>query len=337
MADRKLIRLLPPLLFAVALALLPVLAEAAGRGYLIGVSTNVLIFAIAASSLNLILGYGGMVSLGHAAFFGSGAYVVGILAHHAMWGAPLMVWPFHIGGTESAFIAWPLAILVSALLALVIGAISLRTSGLYFIMITLAFAQMLFFFFIALNEYGGEDGMSLWNRSHAGPLDLNDNTQFFYLVLAFTLALLFLKHRLVNSRFGVVLTGIRDNPRRMRALGYPVRRYQLAAFTLAGAVAGLAGALIANQTEFVSPTFLHWTRSGEILIMVVLGGMGTLFGPLLGAAAFLLLEETLADLTEHWMIIFGPLLLLVVLFARGGLWSLVERLRAALGGGGERR
>ena len=309
-------------LLVLALGLAP-LASAAGLDYFVGIATRILIFGLAALSLNLILGFGGMVSFGHAAFFGTGAYVVGILSHHATLGEPLITWPVTIGGTESALIAWPLAMLVSALLALVIGLLSLRTSGLYFIMITLAFAQMLYFFAVSLEAYGGDDGLSLWSRSSLGPLDLSDDTQFYYLVLALVLLFLYLKHRLVNARFGVALQGMRDNERRMAAIGFPILRYKLAAFVIAGAVAGLAGALIANQTEFVSPAFLDWPRSGEFLVIVILGGMGTLHGPLIGALAFLLLEEFLSDWTEHWMIVLGPLLVLVVLFARQGLWGLM--------------
>ena len=309
----------------VLLLVLPPLAGALGQDFVVGVATRVLIFALVALSLNLILGYGGMVSFGHAAFFGAGAYVVAILAQHATTGEPLITWPVVIQGTDSAWIAWPAAMAVSALLAAVIGAVSLRTSGLYFIMITLAFAQMLFFFFISLQAYGGEDGISLFKRSALPLLDLAKDIQFYYLVLAILLLALFLQARLVAARFGRVLMGARDNERRMQALGFPTFRYKLIGFVIAGALAGLAGALIANQTEFVSPSFLSWQRSGEILVIVILGGMGRLYGPVAGAVAFLLLEELLSAWTEHWMIVLGPILILVVLFARGGLWSLIER------------
>jgi branched-chain amino acid transport system permease protein len=311
----------------VVLLIMPALAQGLDMAYAIGIATRILIFALVGLSLNLILGYGGMVSFGHAAFFGAGAYVVAILAQHATYGEPLITWPVTIPGTDSALIAWPLAMAASAFLAFLIGVVSLRTSGIYFIMITLAFAQMIYFFFISLSAYGGEDGISLFARSAAGPLDLADDTQFYYLVLAILLLALFLKRRLVASRFGWVLTGSRDNDRRMRALGFPTTRYRLTAFVIAGAVAGLAGALIANQTEFVSPAFMDWQRSGEILVIVILGGMGRLYGPVAGAVAFLLLEEVLSAWTEHWMIVLGPILVLVVLFARGGLWGMIERPR----------
>ena len=320
-------RLLPFACLAAAL-LLPFLFAAAGLDWVTGIATRVLIFALAGVSLNLILGYGGMVSFGHAAFFGTGAYVVGILSQHAAYGEPLISWPLELAGTDSALIAWPAAMLAAGLLALIVGALSLRTSGLYFIMITLAFAQMVYFFFVSLETYGGDDGLSMWARSSAGPLDLDDDRQFYFLVLLLLAGVLFLKGRLIEARFGRVLQGIRDNERRMQALGFPTLRYKLVAFTISGALAGLAGALIANQTEFVSPAFLDWPRSGEIIVIVVLGGMGRLYGPVAGAAVFLLLEELLSAWTEHWMIILGPILVLVVLYARQGVWGALQPLFA---------
>jgi len=312
----------------VAALVLPFLVELMGIDYAVGIATRVLIFALVGLSLNLILGYGGMVSFGHAAFFGVGAYVVAILSHHAAYGEALVSWPVELAGSDNAFVVFPLAMVTAGLVALPIGAICLRTTGLYFIMITLAFAQMLYFFFVSLETYGGDDGLSLLGRSSAGPLDLSDDRQFYYLALALLLVFLFLKHRLIGSRFGRVLRGIRDNERRMQAIGFATYRYKLTAFVISGALAGLAGALIANQTEFVSPSFLDWHRSGEILIVVILGGMGSLFGPLLGAAAFLLLEEFLSQWTEHWMILFGPALIVIVLFARRGLWGLIAGAKA---------
>ncbi len=310
----------------IALALaLPPLATVLGAGYTVSLATRILIYGLVGVSLNLILGYGGMVSFGHAAFFGAGAYVVGILGHHAFVGEPLLGWPLAVAGTESAWVAWPAAMLVAALLALAIGAVSLRTDGLYFIMITLAFAQMLFYVAVSLPQYGGEDGLSLWNRSRLWPLDLGQDVQFYYLVLALLLTTLRLVEHLIGSRFGRVLRGIRDNERRMRALGFPTYRYKLTAFVLSGALAGLAGALVANQTEFVSPSFLSWHRSGEIFVIVLLGGMGTLFGPVAGSLTYLLLQEYLSRWTEHWMLLLGPVLLLVALYARRGIWGLVDR------------
>ncbi len=316
MVDRKYATLL--LLFFLVL---PFVAEALGYGYVTGIATRILILGIAASSLNFILGFGGMVSFGHAAFLGAGAYIVGILSFHATLGSPISLGFFQWSATEEALIAWPLAMLVSGVLALLIGAICLRTSGIYFIMITLAFAQMLFFLFISFRDYGGEDGLSLWSRSTLPALDLTDDRQFYYLTLALTALVVLFLGRVVRSRFGMVLKGARDNEQRMLALGFPVYRYKLVAFTLAGAIGGLSGALMANHTEFISPGLLSWHLSGELLVIVILGGIGSLLGPILGALAYIALEEVLSAWTTHWMIFLGPLLIFIVLFARSGLWG----------------
>ena len=305
------------------LVLLPQLAALAGEPYLVSLFSRILIYALAAASLDLILGYGGLVSLGHAAFFGIGAYAVGILAHHNFEESVLMTWPLLLPGSNNALVAWPVAILVSALLAAIIGALSLRTSGMHFIMITLAFAQMLFYFFVSLEAYGGDDGLTLFSRNTLSGFDLGDDVQFYYVCLVLLSAFLFLAGRLVESRFGMVIRGCRESEKRMQSLGFPTYRYKLLCFVIAGAAAGLAGALIANQVEYVSPGLMHWTRSGVILVMVLLGGSGTLYGPVLGAAAFLLLEEVLSIYTEHWMVYFGPVLILVVLFARHGLYGIL--------------
>jgi branched-chain amino acid transport system permease protein len=229
-------------------------------------------------------------------------------------------------GCQSAWIAWPAAMMVSAVAAAAIGAISLRTSGVYFIMITLAFAQMLFYFFSSLEAYGGDDGMALWARNHfSGLIDISQPVVFYYLVVVILLVALYGMRRLVFSHFGVVIQGIRENERRMRSIGFPTYRYKWVCFVIAGAVAGLAGALLANQSKYISPALMHWTRSGDILIMVILGGMGSLVGPVLGAACLLLAEEILSEYTEHWMIILGPLLIGVVLFAKGGLYGVIKR------------
>ncbi len=308
---------------ALLLVLLPLLASLAGEPYLVSLFSRILIYALAAASLDLILGYGGLVSLGHAAFFGIGAYVVGILSFHDFEESALLAWPFLIPGSDSALVAWPAAVFIAALLAVFVGALSLRTSGMHFIMITLAFAQMLYFFFVALEGYGGDDGLSLFSRNTLPALDLGDDTQFYYVCLALLFAFLYLSARLVASPFGMVIRGCRENEKRMQSLGFPTFRYKLLCFVIAGAAAGLAGALNANQVEYVSPGLMHWTRSGIILIMVILGGSGTLYGPVLGAAAFLLLEEVLSIYTEHWMLYFGPALILVVLFARHGLYGVL--------------
>lgn len=314
-----------------ALALvLPPLAIMLGEPFMVTLSSRILIYAIAAVSLDLILGFGAMVSLGHAAFFGVGAYVVGILAFHAAEGLPLADGWLSLPGTNNALVSWPLAVIVSALVATIIGALSLRTSGIYFIMITLAFAQMLFYLFDSLETYGGDDGLSIWSRNELFGLDLANDTTFYYVCLAALTTFLVVCQRLVNSRFGMVIRGCAQNERRMRALGFPTFRYKLLCFAIAGAGAGLAGALIANQTEYVSPALLHWTRSGELIVMVILGGMGTLIGPVLGAAALLLAEDFLAIYTEYWQLFLGPFLILVVLTTRRGVYGMIA-------GSGEKR
>ncbi len=306
------VRALVVALVIAALILVPVYTLATGKGFLLTLFTRIVILAIAALSLNLILGYGGMVSFGHAAYLGIGGYVIGILA---------------AGGVTSGFVQWPVALMVSALFALVIGALCLRTRGVYFIMITLAFAQMIYYVASGLDQFGGDDGLTIYSRSRFVGIDLSDKVQFYYLCLALLLATLYGLHRLVNSRFGRVIEGARSNERRMRAIGFATYRYRLACFVIAGTLCGLAGALIANHTDFVSPSMMHWTRSGDLIVMVVLGGMGSLFGPLVGAVALLVLEEVLSRVTEYWQIILGPLLLLVVLFARGGIDGLLTGAR----------
>jgi branched-chain amino acid transport system permease protein len=291
-----------------ALAAVPPLALALGEPFYLDLFRRIMIFAIAAVSLNLILGYGGMVSFGHAAYLGVGAYAVGILAHH---------------GIENGFLQFAVAIVASAAVALVIGAVSIRTSGVYFIMITLAFTQMLFYLGISLEEYGGDDGMRLAARSRFLGLDLGSPTPFYYFVLAVLAGFLYLVHRLVNSRFGMVIRATKSNEARTRAIGLAPYRYKLVAFVIAGAMCGVAGALLVNQTAYLTPEFMNWTRSGEIMFMVILGGIATLLGPVLGAAALLLLEDVLAAWTVHWQIILGPILVLVVLFTRRGLAGLL--------------
>ena len=291
-----------------ALALVPLAAAALNQPFYLDHFRRIMIFAIAALSLDLILGYGGMVSFGHAAYLGVGAYAVGVLTHH---------------GVQNGLVQWGLAIVASAVVALAIGAVSIRTSGVYFIMITLAFTQMLYYLGISIEEYGGDDGMRLATRSQFGGLvDLRDATTFYYVVLAVLVLCLFLGHRLVNSRFGMVVRAARSNEARARAIGLAPYRYKLVAFVMAGAMCGLAGALLVNHTEYLTPEFMHWTRSGEIMFMVILGGMGTLAGPVIGAVVLLLLEDLLSGWTVHWQIILGPFLVLVVLFAKGGLFGL---------------
>jgi len=304
--------ILAALLFA-ALLLLPLYAQFANDRFVLTLFTRIIILAMAAVSLNLILGFGGMMSFGHAAYLGIGGYAVGILAFE---------------GVPSGFVQWPVALAASALFALVIGALSLRTRGVYFIMITLAFAQMAYYVVAGLARYGGDDGLTIQKRSQfVAPLNLSDKVQFYYVCLALLFASLYLVWRLVNSRFGMVIQGARSNDTRMRAIGFPTYRYKLVCFVIAGTLCGLAGVLLANHTDFVSPAVMYWTRSGDLIIMVVLGGMGSVIGPVFGAIALLVLEEVLSGITEYWQIILGPLLLLVVLFARGGIDGLLGRVR----------
>jgi len=296
----------------VLLALLPVYAALTGNTFALSLFTRIVIFAIAAVSLNLVMGFGGMVSFGHAVYLGIGGYVVGILAKE---------------GIGSGFVQWPLALVVSGVFALAVGALSLRTRGVYFIMITLAFAQMAFYVASGLERYGGDDGLTIYKRStFAGALDLSNKTLFYYLCLVLLLAVIWLVRRLVDSRFGLVIQGVRSNERRMRAIGFSTFRYKLVCFVISGVLCGLAGVLLANHTDFVSPAIMQWTRSGDLIVMAVLGGMGTVMGPVIGAVTLLVLEEALSRVTEYWPIILGPLILLVVLYARGGIDGLLTRL-----------
>jgi branched-chain amino acid transport system permease protein len=297
--------------------LLPVYTSGTGNYFLLSLFTRIVILAMAATTLNLILGYGGMVSFGHAAYLGIGGYAVGILAHE---------------GITTGFVQWPTAVIASGLFGLVVGALSLRTRGVYFIMITLAFAQMMYYVALALDRYGGDDGMTIYTRStFAGLLDLSNKTVFYYLCVVLLLATIYLVHRLVNSRFGLVIQGSRSNDRRMRAIGFPTFRYRLVCFVIAGMLCGLSGALLATHTDFINPSMMHWTRSGDLIVIVVLGGMASVFGPLIGSVALLVLEEALSGITEYWQIILGPLLLLVVLFARGGVDGILLDWREHLG------
>jgi branched-chain amino acid transport system permease protein len=295
------------------LALVPVYSALSGNTFLMSLFTRIVILAMAAVSLNLIMGFGGMVSFGHAAYLGIGGYAVGILAKE---------------GINSGFIQWPVALVASGLFALGVGALCLRTRGVYFIMITLAFAQMVYYVAVGLDRYGGDDGMTIYRRSQfIDSINLSNKTLFYYLCLALLLAVIYLVWRLVHSRFGMVIQGTRSNERRMRTIGFPTFRYKLTCFVIAGVLCGLAGVLLANHTDFINPSVMNWARSGDLMVMAVLGGMGSVFGPVIGAVALLLLEELLSRITEYQGLILGPMLLAVALYSRGGIDGLLGSRR----------
>ena len=301
------------------LAAVPIIADSIDEPFYTVLFSRMLILSIGAISLNLILGFGGMVSFGHAVYLGIGSYVVGIGTLHAIEDG--------VSWMANGFIHMGIAVAVSALTALIIGAISLRTRGVYFIMITLAFAQMFYFIAVGNDNYGGDDGLSLYTRSEFYELlDLSNDNTLYYLNFIFLIVFLYFSHRLINSRFGMLIRGAKSNEKRMETIGFPVYRYRLVAFVIAGAICGIAGVLSANQTDFVSPAVMHWTRSGDLIIMVVLGGMGSLFGPVIGAVAFLFLEEFLSGITEYWQIFFGPMLVLIVIFGQGGIDGILVKL-----------
>ena len=303
----------------VVLAVAPVWVQAADQGYLVTVLTRIVIFGLAAMSLDLVVGYGGMVSLGHAAFFGLGAYTAGALTFHGLDDSTLLGIP----GTEQALVTWPAAVVLGALLGMVIGGLSLRTKGAYFIMATLAFNQMVYFLFNALEVYGGDDGVGLFAAGRSiGPLDASDDVTYFYVCFVVLAVFVVVLNMVIRSPFGRVLRGCRDNPARMAALGYQTYRYRLVAFTISASITSLAGAMAVTETQYLSPSFAEWTESGELLVMVIIGGLGSLIGGILGAAALFLLEEFSIDLTDNWQLFVGVGLLVVVLGAPRGLTGL---------------
>ncbi len=297
----------------------PLWAHFADEPFMITLSTRVAILALAGVGLNLALGLGGLVSLGHAAFFGIGGYAMGILASHAQSYSPLMEVPFLIEGTKSMPVIWLTAIIASALAALVIGALSLRTSGVYFIMITLAFGQMLYYFAISWPAYGGEDGLSIYVRNNFPGLNTLDPIQFFLISYVILMLALLFSYRLAKSPFGLALNAARQSAQRVETVGIAPYRLRLVAFVFSGMITGLAGALFADLNRFVSPTMFSWQTSGEIMVFIILGGTARLFGPVAGAALFIALEHVLGGLSEFWHIYLGLLLLVVVLHARGGI------------------
>lgn len=299
-------------LFMIVLAAMPMITSIINEPFYLSLATRFVILTIAALSLNLILGYGGMVSFGHAAFIGLGAYSVGIPAHYDI---------------NNGWIQFAFAIAVSAVFALVTGAISLRTKGVYFIMITMAFSQMAFFGLVSIEEYGGDDGLVIYNRSEFTDLfDLSDAVTLYYFCFLSLVVAIYIAYRIVNSRFGMVIQGAKENERRMQAIGYNTYIYRLACYVISGAMCGYAGALLGNFTEFISPEMMDWARSGELIFMVIFGGAGALFGPVLGATSFLVIEEVFSSWTVYWQLPFGILLILVVIFVRGGIDGMLQAL-----------
>ena len=304
-------------------ALFPIYTHFADLPFWNDVAMRIMLLGMAAMGLNLVLGYGGMVSFGHAAFIGIGAYCAGISQFYGITNG----WA-HVG----------FSIVICGFAGLLIGYLALRTSGIYFIMITLAFAQMLFFLFVSLEAYGGDDGMSI-DRADFGFIDLYDPLRLYFLIWVCLVIVGLVLMLIVRSRFGVTLRAIKSNESRVEAMGLSPLRFKMVGYVISAIICGIAGTLFASWQEYVSPDIMHWTRSGELMIIVILGGLGTLAGPLFGAIVFLLLEESLPLLlgavapayAENWMIIFGPLLIIVVLFGRGGLTGIIERLSAAWG------
>jgi branched-chain amino acid transport system permease protein len=297
-------------LMLLVLVLAPVYASVYSEPFYLTLFGRIVIFAIAASSLNLILGYGGLVSFGHALYFGLGSYVVGIAANH---------------GIESGWIQLIIVLSACAVIGGLTGVVSLRTNGIAFIMITLAFSQMFFFLFVSLKQYGGDDGLPLVARSNFGLMDLTNNVILYYLALAVLFVVLWLGHHMIHSRFGMVLRGSKSNERRMKALGFPTLRYKLTAYVISTMICGVAGMLFGNLSNFASPSYLSWATSGDLIVMVMLGGVATLMGPVWGAFAFLLIEEVFKSLSDHSMLYTGALIVVIVLVSKRGLYGALIR------------
>ncbi len=301
------------------LGILPPLLYWSGHAFYLDLATRLAILAIAAVSLNLILGYCGLISFGHAAYLGLGAYAVGIPAHHWLYGG-LEEWGL---ATTSGLVQIPLAVAVSGLFALVTGAICLRTRGVYFIMITMAFAQMVYYLIVSIETYGGDDGLVIDTRSELPGVNFDNPLQLFGFAYVSLLIAMLIVRTIVNSRFGMVLQGAKGNDERVVTLGFNTYAYRLTAYVISGAMCGYAGALLGNFTTFISPEMMDWTRSGELMFMVILGGSGSTLGPVLGAVVFIVLEEVLSSLTIYWHLPFGLFLIAVVLYIRGGLMGLL--------------
>ncbi len=293
------------------LALAPFIFEWANQPFYLDLLSRALILGIAAISLNLILGFGGMVSLGHAAYIGIGAYCVGIPSYYDYYNGWL-----HLA----------LALSVSASFALITGAISLRTKGVYFIMITMAFSQMVYFTFLSMEEYGADDGLVIYSRSEFPEwMSMNSGTSLYYWIFAVLLLSLFFTHRLVHARFGRVIVGSRFNEQRMQTLGFNTYRYRLTCYVISAMICSVAGMLFGNFAGFISPDIMGWARSGELIFMVIIGGVATFFGPLVGTIVFVMLEEFLSAITVYWHLIFGIMLVALVLYGKGGIHGWLSR------------
>jgi len=304
-------RFLVGVVILLVLALVPQISDAIGESYYVTIVTRILIFGLAASSLNLILGYGGLVSFGHALYLGIGAYAVGLLSFY---------------GVSNGWIHLAATVGLCAIVSLLTGLVCMRTSGMGFIMITLAFAQMFFFLGVSLKQYGGDDGLKISSRSNFEPLfSIEGNTGLYYFSLILTLGVLYLTWRFVNARFGRVLRGSKSNIQRLKVLGFPILRFQVLTYVISGCVCGVAGLLLGNFTKFASPAYMYWTVSGDLIVMVILGGIATVMGPLVGAAVYVVLETILSSYTQHWMVILGPMILVIALTATRGVWGLFPR------------
>ena len=293
--------------------------------YYITLATKVIILGIAGVGLNLALGYGGLISFGHAAFFGIGGYVAAIMSYHALNEELLFEIPLAISGSSEMLIIWPLAIVISAFFSLLIGLLSLRTSGVYFIMITLAFAQMLYYFSISWPSYGGEDGLSMHMRNTLPFINTMNPLNFFLICLAWFFIAIFITSKLINSPYGMALQATKQNEERVKSVGIETFKVKLIVFVFSGAITGLAGSLYADLNRFVSPSMLNWHTSGEIMVFVILGGIARLYGPLLGAAFFIILEQTLGLYSENWQFWLGLILILEIIFARSGIMGLFDK------------
>ncbi len=307
------------------LLIIPAIGIIFNEPYYITLATKVIILGIAGVGLNLALGYGGLVSFGHAAFFGIGGYVAAIMSYHALNEELLFEIPLAISGSSEMLIIWPLAIVISAFFSLLIGLLSLRTSGVYFIMITLAFAQMLYYFSISWPSYGGEDGLSMHMRNTLPFINTMNPLNFFLICLVWFFITIFITSKLISSPYGMALQATKQNEERVKSVGIETFKVKLIVFIFSGAITGLAGSLYADLNRFVSPSMLNWHTSGEIMVFVILGGIARIYGPLLGAAFFIILEQTLGLYTENWQFWLGLILILEILFARSGIMGLFDK------------